>query len=204
MRQKRFRNTIAQDWADALVWNLIGGSLIAASQLEHPGLSLLGAGICLAGIGFLWRGYRRHHERQIRRTAIRRLKLPTEWQLTFVAEHPINGPDMMVSGPDGERFVIFIRPWKQVLVKRKLFTGDIRLAHVSGRDITPDIVLETVTLARRQHGCAVLWLPAAKIHSIVIRHNFILVHGSAAYLKRAMGIRYDHIVDSEPIIPFQP
>jgi hypothetical protein len=138
-------------------------------------------------------GFARYWGGVVEKTAIASLKWPSGWQAS--ANQPLSkggDVDLLVEGPDGERFAIEIKSQSDAQLKTGwLGLGTPKVVDSAGRKLKGDPIGQAIANADAMAAQAVLWFPKARIKktSVLPSKGLIVVMGGNKPLLKAIGAR---------------
>jgi hypothetical protein len=134
-------------------------------------------------------GFVRWNGKQIEQGAIRSIKWPEGWSAQANKPLPSGGDvDLLVEGPEGERFAIEIKSTSDVTVKMPfLGIGTPKLKTHDGRKLRDDPVNQAIQAAQAVAATPVLWFPKAKPKTVKIG-ELTVVLGNKKRLLKAMDV----------------
>jgi hypothetical protein len=142
------------------------------------------------GLILVRRGGARQHGIAVERSARRSVKLPAGWMLDeSVPVHGRGDADLVVTDPDGERYVIEIKSNQAVKIRKPWFGGKAEVRSADGSKLPRDPLAQVVALAGILHGHPVLWFPKGAKASIIRIDDpeVIVVQGNWRQLRKAIG-----------------
>jgi hypothetical protein len=170
---------------------LLAASIVPLLVLERPVYGLPVTGV-LAWIGLVLvrRGAARQHGLAVERKARRSLKLPADW--TIDESVPVQGrgdADLVLTDPEGTRFVVEIKSNTGIQVRKSWFSRDVEVRAADGSKLHRDPLKQVTALAGILHGYPVVWFPSARAASILRVGNpeVIVVLGNSRQLRKAVG-----------------
>ena len=175
---------------------VIGLGLIAAAVLPLLILPKLLHALPITGV-LAWigvilvrRGGARQHGAAVERRARKSIRLPEGWTLDeSVAVHGRGDADLVVTDPDGERYVVEIKANESIQVRKSWFSSAAEVRGADGRKMQRDPLEQVTALAGILHAHPVLWFPKARTSSVVRtgRPEVLVVLGNWRQLRKAIG-----------------
>ena len=175
---------------------VIGLGLLAAAVLPllilpNPLYALPITGVVAwIGVILVRRGGARQHGLGVERQARKSVKLPEGWTLDeSVAVHGRGDADLVVTDPDGERYVVEIKANEAIQVRKSWFSSAAEVRGADGRKMPRDPLEQVTALAGILHAHPVLWFPKARTSSVVRigRPEVLVVLGNWRQLRKAIG-----------------
>ena len=170
---------------------LLGAAVVPLMLLTNPlhALPITGA-LGWFGQLMLRRGAARQHGIAVERQARKSIKLPQGW--TVDESVPVYGrgdADLLLTDPEGVRYVIEIKANEQVEVRKSWFSSGAEVRGADGRKLPRDPLEQVTALAGILHARPVLWFPKARDSSVVRigRPEVLVVLGGARHLRKAIG-----------------
>lgn len=171
--------------------SLLGASILPLVALEKPAYGLpVTALLAWVGVVLVRRGAARQHGLAVERKARTSLKLPDDWTIDeSVPVHGRGDADLVVTDPEGTRFVVEIKSNTGIQVRKSWFSRDVEVRAADGSKLHRDPLKQVTALAGILHGHPVLWFPTARAASILRVGNpeVIVVLGNWRQLRRAIG-----------------
>jgi hypothetical protein len=188
------RNSRTATWLAQLLagFALIGGGLQVAWTFWPTSTSVAAGSLGAAALGLalvVW-AESRERSRRLLRGAQRSLQLPKEWSVEFERPLPEGGGTVpiVVTRSDRACFVVGVRPWRQVSLRKEITGREQALLGPRGKELAAAELADLAHAAAALGAQPVLWLPQAR-EPRSLRHavaNLIVVMGSARHLKHAL------------------
>ena len=187
----RWDQTGLRDIVIGLALLLLAG--LSVLVIPKPLIALpVAAALGWLGVIFLRRGGARQHGLAVEKKARRSLKLPAGWLVDeCVPVQGLGDADMLLTDPDGERFVVEIKAHEAIQIRKRWFSGGVDVRGADGRKLARDPLSQVTAVAGILQGHPVLWFPNASKSSIVRigRPEVIIVQGNGRQLRKAIGAR---------------
>lgn len=145
-----------------------------------------------AGLLMLERGSARQHGLAVEKCALRKIKLPSGWEMETSV--PISGKgdaDLLITSPDDVRFVVEVKAQRDIVVNRGYLGGGAQILGRGGKKMPRDPLAQVVTLGGILQAFPVLWFPDGRGTPVTRIGNpeVIVVQGKERVLLKAIGAR---------------
>lgn len=179
-------------WHSSPGWGaiaLVGGLFyVWLGVSKHLGVLILAGWIAVAaGLIILLRSRKRLHGIRVEKKAIKGLRLPTGWNVEAnVLIEGLGDVDLLITNPEGEKFVVEIKSHASVskkgglLFKEELVRGD-------GKRFVKDPVEQVLSISERLVAKPILWFPEAQVNRFNLKCGVVVVCGPPRKLKAAIG-----------------
>lgn len=172
---------------------LVGSVPIAAigrEAVSMPTFLTICIASCLIGFMLLSNGWVRYRGTLVEKRSIRRLRIPASWRMESNVKLRQGDLDVLLRGPDGQRYAVEIKSFRGVKLKRGA-GGVEELRYKDGRPFSKDPVAQTLRAAEETNALPVLWLPEAPpAKTFQMQCGLIVVQGNGKSLLRAVGARH--------------